>query len=95
MIKKQEVEHIAKLARLKLNSREIKNMEKELSSVLEHFKFLNKLDVSKVQPTSHSVSLKNIMREDEAKRQPEEKVEKLLESMPRKEGRYLKIKSVF
>ena len=95
MINKEEVEHIAKLARLKLNAKEIKSMEKELSSVLEYFKFLNKLDVSKVQPTSHSVSLKNIIREDKCKKQSEENVEKLLKAMPQRKGRYLKVKSVF
>ncbi len=95
MINKKEVEHIAKLARLKLSAQEIKAMEKELSSVLEHFKFLNKLDVSKIKPTSHLVSLKNVMREDEARKHSEEKVERLLKAMPQREGRYLKVKSVF
>lgn len=95
MINKEEVEHIAKLARLKLNAKEIKSMEKELSSVLGYFQFLNRLNVSKIKPTSHSISLKNIMREDKGKRQSEENVEKLLKAMPQREGRYLKVKSVF
>jgi len=94
MINKQEVEHITNLARLKLSPEEIKKMEKELSAILQYFDSLKKVDVKEVEPTSQSVFLENIMREDVAKKQPIEKVNKLLKAVPEKEGRYVKVKSI-
>ncbi|MCK4520551.1 Asp-tRNA(Asn)/Glu-tRNA(Gln) amidotransferase subunit GatC [Candidatus Parcubacteria bacterium] len=94
MISEKEVKHIAKLARLSLNTKEIKKMEKELSSILDYFDLLKKIDVEKVASFSYSFSIENVMREDLAEKQPKEKNDKLLKAMPKKKERYLKVKSV-
>ena len=53
MIKKQEVQHIAKLARLGLTEVEIKKFQKELSSILDYFATLKEVDVLGIEPTFH------------------------------------------
>lgn len=94
MISKKEVEHIANLSRLSLSPQEIKKMEKDLSAILGYFDCLKKVDVKEIEPTSHSVLVENIMREDIVKEQSTEKANKLLKAVPEKEGRYVKVKSI-
>ncbi|MGB2761951.1 MAG: Asp-tRNA(Asn)/Glu-tRNA(Gln) amidotransferase subunit GatC [Minisyncoccales bacterium] len=94
MISKKEVEHIAKLARLSLNTKEIKKTEKDLSYILDYFDSLKKLNVKGIKVTSHSIAIENIMREDLAQKQSDETVDRLLKAMPEKKERYLKVKSV-
>lgn len=66
MISKEEVKHIAKLARLGLSDEEIKKFQKELSSILDYVEKLEGVDVSKIEPTSHTFRKENITRKDEA-----------------------------
>jgi aspartyl-tRNA(Asn)/glutamyl-tRNA(Gln) amidotransferase subunit C len=95
MISKEEVKHIAKLARLGLTPKEIEKMQKDLSLVLDYFNLLKDIDVSKVEPTSHSISrLGNFFREDKAVKKSPEDVQKLLEAAPEKEGRYVRVKEI-
>ncbi len=65
MISKEEVKHIAKLARLGLTEKEIEKFQKELSSILDYVEKLKEVDVSKVEPTSHPLKMENVMRKDE------------------------------
>ncbi len=65
MISKEEVKHIAKLARLGLGEKEIEKFQKELSSILDYVEKLKEVDVSKVEPTSHLLRVENVMRKDE------------------------------
>ena len=95
MISKEEVKHIAKLARLGLSEKEIEKMQKELSSILDYIEKLKEVDIKQVQPTSHSVLMENIMREDLAKKEIPERVNKLIAAAPRKEKGYIKVKAVW
>ena len=65
MIIRKEVEHIAKLARLGLSEREIEKMRGELSKILDYIEKLKEVDVSEVEPTSHSVTRALAKRGDE------------------------------
>ncbi len=65
MISKEEVKHIAKLARLGLTGKEIEKFQKELSSILDYVEKLKEVDVSRVEPTSHPLKKENVMRKDE------------------------------
>lgn len=94
MISKEEVEHVAKLARLGLSEKEIERMQKELALILDYFDLLKGLDVSQVPPTSHSVLLENVMREDTVKEEEPETVNKMLEQAPVKEKGHLKVKGI-
>ena len=94
MISKQDVQHIAKLARIELTEKEVEQLQKDLSSILDYFKVLEKVDISKVEPMTHSVFLENITRADQVIKQNNETVRKLVEAAPQRKGRFFKIKSI-
>lgn len=64
MISKDEVKHIAALARVGLDEDEIEKFSKDLSSILDWMEELKKVDVEGVEPTAHVTGLANRMRED-------------------------------
>ncbi len=91
MISKEEVKHIAKLARLGLTEKEIEKFQKELSLVLDYFEKLKEFDISRIEPASHAIKVENVMRKDEAKPLGNN----LLNAAPDKKEGFLKVKSVF
>ena len=64
MIDREQVLHVAKLARLKLTDDEVEKMTGELSHILEHVERMEALDLEGVEPTSHVVALENVLRDD-------------------------------
>ena len=64
MIDREQVLHVAKLARLRLSDDEVERMTGELSQILEHVEQMEALDLDGVEPTSHVVALENVLRED-------------------------------
>jgi len=67
MIEKEQVLHVARLARLRLTEDEVERMATELSGILEHVEHINELDLDGVEPTSHVIALENVLRPDEAR----------------------------
>jgi aspartyl-tRNA(Asn)/glutamyl-tRNA(Gln) amidotransferase subunit C len=65
MIDRDQVLHVARLARLRLTDEELDRMQRELSGVLEHVDRISELELADVPPTSHVVRLENVLREDE------------------------------
>jgi len=65
MIDREQVLHVAKLARLELTDEEIERMAGELSGILEHVDRISELDLDGVEPTSHVVTMENVLRPDE------------------------------
>lgn len=65
MISKEEILHVAKLARMHLKDSEVESLSKDLSKIIGHVDQLNKLDVKDVLPTSHVVPMENVYRKDE------------------------------
>jgi aspartyl-tRNA(Asn)/glutamyl-tRNA(Gln) amidotransferase subunit C len=101
MISKEEVKHIAKLARLGLTEKEIAKFQKELSSILDYIEKLKEVDISEVEPTSHSVLVENVIREDRTKsvetrfqQTAVKQSSKLLKLAPDIKDGYLKTKSI-
>jgi aspartyl-tRNA(Asn)/glutamyl-tRNA(Gln) amidotransferase subunit C len=80
MIDREQVLHVARLARLRLSDEEVARMQGELSTILDHIEKLNELDLEGVEPTSHVVELENVLREDETR--PSLPREKALEQAP-------------
>jgi aspartyl-tRNA(Asn)/glutamyl-tRNA(Gln) amidotransferase subunit C len=64
MIDREQVLHVARLARLRLSDEEVSRMQGELSTILDHIEKLNELDLDGVEPTSHVVEIENVLRED-------------------------------
>jgi aspartyl-tRNA(Asn)/glutamyl-tRNA(Gln) amidotransferase subunit C len=65
VIDREQVLHVAKLARLRLSDDEVERMSGELSTILEAIEQIGELDLDGVQPTSHVVDLENVLRPDE------------------------------
>lgn len=65
MIERDQVLHVARLARLRLSEPEVERMTGELSGILEHVDRIAGLDLEGVEPTSHVVALENVLRADE------------------------------
>jgi aspartyl-tRNA(Asn)/glutamyl-tRNA(Gln) amidotransferase subunit C len=65
MIDREQVLHVARLARLRLSEDEVETMTGELSGILEHVDRIGNLDLEGVEPTSHVVALENVLRADE------------------------------
>ncbi|HEY7830064.1 MAG TPA: Asp-tRNA(Asn)/Glu-tRNA(Gln) amidotransferase subunit GatC [Solirubrobacteraceae bacterium] len=65
MIDRDEVLHVARLARLQLSEQEVQAMTGELSAVLDHIAKIGELDLDNVSPTSHVVEVTGALRPDE------------------------------
>ncbi|HEU4656424.1 MAG TPA: Asp-tRNA(Asn)/Glu-tRNA(Gln) amidotransferase subunit GatC [Capillimicrobium sp.] len=65
MIDREQVLHVARLARLQLTDDEVERMAGELSSILGHIERISELDLEGVEPTSHVVEVANALRPDE------------------------------
>ena len=62
MISPEEVQHVARLARLHLTDEEAERMREQLDAILAYIDKLRELDVEGVEPTAHAVPLINVMR---------------------------------
>lgn len=59
-----EVKHVANLARLEISEEEAERFQHQLGSIIEFAEALNEVDTSNVEPTSHVLDIKNVLRED-------------------------------
>ena len=66
-LSRKEVQHIAELARLALSDDELSLYQEQLSAILEYFERLGELDTEAIPPTASVLSLRSVMRDDEAK----------------------------
>ncbi len=88
----QDVEHIAKLARLRLTEEEKLRFQKELGKIIEYFDQLKKLNTDGVPPTTHVVPLENVLRGDVVK--PSLPVDEALANAPDRKGNYFRVPKV-
>ena len=91
MIEKDQVFHVAKLARLKLSDDEVERMAKELSGILEHVEKISELDLEGVEPTSHVIQLENVLRPDRSR--PSWSRDEVLERAPDPAGGSFRVPS--
>lgn len=95
-LSREEVEHIAHLARIELNAEEKEMFETELSGILSFVETLNELDTAGIEPVNGGTLLENVMRPDEqADAYMEKKSAGLVEAVAEKKGNLIKVKSVF
>lgn len=66
-ITKDQVKHVAHLARLAVTENEAAELTKELGAIIDFAEQLNELDTEGVEPTTHVLDMKNVMRKDEPK----------------------------
>lgn len=80
MIDREQVLHVARLARLRLTDEEVERMTDELGDILEHIEAIQALDLDDVEPTSHVASLENVLRPDQPRESWDR--ERVLEGAP-------------
>ncbi len=91
-LSREEVLHIALLARLGLTEAEVDKLREQLSDILENFEALQKVDTSGVPPTAQSIALQNVMRGDEVA--PSLSQSQVLINAPQKEENFFKVRAV-
>ena len=62
MIEREQVLHVARLARLRLTDEEVERMSGELSTILDSIEKIGELDLDGVEPTAHVIDLENVLR---------------------------------
>jgi aspartyl-tRNA(Asn)/glutamyl-tRNA(Gln) amidotransferase subunit C len=67
MITREDVEHVAELARLELTAAEKEQFIAQLNSILTYVEKLNELDTVHVEPTAHVIPMSNVLRGDEVR----------------------------
>jgi aspartyl-tRNA(Asn)/glutamyl-tRNA(Gln) amidotransferase subunit C len=82
-ITKDEVMHVANLARLDMDEASIDKFAGQIGTILEYVDVLNRVDTQGVTPTSHAISLTNVFREDREQKTLER--DKALANAPQKE----------
>ena len=85
----EEVEHVARLARLELSPDEKERMRRELDAILAYVEALRQVDTTGVGPTTHAVSLVNVMRDDEVR--PSFPAAAMLANAPEPEGELFRV----
>lgn len=92
-ISKEKVEHVAELARLSLSTEERDQFTIQLNQILQFAEKLNELDTEGIEPTSHVLPMKNVMRKDDVK--PSLPREKVLENAPDSQDGMFRVSAVF
>ncbi|MDP2709376.1 MAG: Asp-tRNA(Asn)/Glu-tRNA(Gln) amidotransferase subunit GatC [bacterium] len=93
-LSKEEIQHIAKLARLELTEAELEKYGGQLSAVLSYIDQLKEVDVTGAEPTAQVTGLENVLRDDTVRDWEAEEVEAALKDAPEREGRFIKVKRI-
>jgi len=92
MISKEEIQHIAGLARIGTDEKDIEKFAADLSAVLDWIEQLKEVDISGVEPTAHITGIENRLREDAISECGD--VDAIIDLFPDKKDGYGKVKSV-
>ncbi len=92
-LSKEQLDHLSKLARVKLTDKDTAFFQKQLSEILDYMEKLNKLKTDKVKPTAQVTGLSNIMRKDSIDESLSRK--EALKNAPEASEGFFKVKSVF
>jgi len=91
-LSREEVLHIALLARLGLTETEVNRLSEQLSNILENFEVLQQVDTSGIPPTAQSIALQNVIKSDEVTASlPQSQI---LANAPRKKENFFRVKAV-
>jgi len=91
-LSREEVKHLALLARLGLSEAETERFREQLSNILENFETLQQVDTTDVEPTAHSIALENVLRDDEPA--PSLLAGEVLANAPSQEEDHFKVRAV-
>jgi len=89
---REDVLHIALLARLGLTEAEVERFREQLSNILENLEILQQVDTIGIPPTAQSITLQDVVRDDEvAESLPQGQI---LANAPQKEGGFFRVRAV-
>ncbi|GIP45189.1 aspartyl/glutamyl-tRNA(Asn/Gln) amidotransferase subunit C [Paenibacillus sp. J45TS6] len=91
-ITNQDVQHVAKLARLNLSEEEETQLTEQLNAILQYAEKLNELDTDGIEPTTHVLHVSNVMREDEVRESLP--IEKVMLNAPDEEEGQIKVPAI-
>ena len=91
-LSREDVLHIALLARLGLIEVELDRFREQLSNILENFEILQQVDTANIPPTAQSIPLQSVMKNDEVA--PSLPQSQILANAPRKEGDFFRVRAV-
>ncbi|MDY6851321.1 MAG: Asp-tRNA(Asn)/Glu-tRNA(Gln) amidotransferase subunit GatC [Thermodesulfobacteriota bacterium] len=91
-IDRQEVEHVARLARLRITAQEADRLTGQMNSILAYMDKLNDLDTTGIEPMAHALPLTNAFREDEVR--PSLDTDKVLDNAPESQGTFFLVPKV-
>ena len=91
-ITREEVKHVAALARLEFSPEEEEHLTQQLNKILQYMDKLNRLDTTNVEPLAHVVDVVNAFREDRVANQPS--LDTLLANAPAKEKNFFKVPKI-
>ena len=83
------LKHIARLARLHFEEKELKAFESQIQNILSFVEKLKEVDVEGVEPTSHPLKISNVFGEDEVK--PSLSIQEFLKHAPRARNRFFEV----
>ncbi|MGM8215996.1 Asp-tRNA(Asn)/Glu-tRNA(Gln) amidotransferase subunit GatC [Bacillaceae bacterium W0354] len=86
-ISKEQVKHVANLARLAITDEEAEMYSEQISDIIDFAEQLNELDTSNIEPTTHVLDMKNVLRKDEP-RQWISQEEALKNAPDKKDGQF-------
>ena len=88
----EQVQHIARLARVGLSDSDVQQFSAELSEILDYFERLRQVDTEDVPPTAHTLEMHNVMRADETA--PPLDKEEVLANAPLREGDHFRVRAI-
>jgi aspartyl-tRNA(Asn)/glutamyl-tRNA(Gln) amidotransferase subunit C len=91
-LNREEVLHIALLARLGVTEAEVNKLSEQLSNILDNFEVLQQVDTANVPPTAQSIPLQNVTKKDKVT--PSLPRGEVLANAPRKDGNFFRVKAV-
>jgi aspartyl-tRNA(Asn)/glutamyl-tRNA(Gln) amidotransferase subunit C len=91
-LSREEVLHIAELAKLGITEEETERFAGQLSQILDYAQILNRLDTSAIPPTAQAIPLRNVTRPDEVR--PSLAPDEILANAPQREDDYFKVKPI-
>ena len=91
-LSREEVLHVAKLARVGLTEDDVTRFQIQLSQILEHFEVLKAIPTDNVEPTTHTLSLEGVAAPDEPA--PSLPQDAALANAPSRQDGYLRVRAV-
>ncbi|KKP67272.1 MAG: Aspartyl/glutamyl-tRNA(Asn/Gln) amidotransferase subunit C [Candidatus Moranbacteria bacterium GW2011_GWE1_35_17] len=94
MLKKEDIMHIAQLARIGLKEEEIEKYQRELSLVLDYFKKLEAVDTENIESIGHITGSHSVVRDDKIIECEAKIIEEIINNFPDQKNNQVKVKSI-